>query len=181
MKLPGKLNTLVVVDLEARLKGVQDCILIGHEGMPASQAFEFRGRLRQSKCRMRVVKNAVGRVAFEKVGLASLAPHLKGSSALLYGEGEALLGIAQVVTEWNKDKAKKPVSVKAGLLARALIGPKDVERLAAIPPRQVLLTQMARGVAGPLSRLVGTLSGVHRRLVYGVKAVAEKRSKEVAA
>ncbi len=181
MKLPKKLNALVVQDLEGRLKGVQDCLVVGYDGMGASQAFELRGRLRQAGCRMRVVKNSLARVAFEKTHLSGLSGHLKGTSAVLYGEGEAILAIAQVVTEWNKDKARKPVIVKAGIMGRSPIAASDVTRLAAIPSRHVLLTRVAREVQGPITSLVCALAGTQRKLVYAVKAVAEKKGKEAAA
>ena len=181
MKLPKKLNALVVDDLAARLGGVQDCLLVGYDGMPASQAFDLRAKLKQTRCRMKVIKNSLGKVALERAGLGMLAGHLKGSSAVLYGEGESILEISRVVTDWNKDKAKKPLSVRAGCMARSAIGVRDVEKLASIPSRQVLLTQVARGVAAPLSKLAGTLAANPRKLVYAVKAVAEKRGKEAVA
>lgn len=178
MNLPKKLNEMVVDELGVKLGGVKDCILIDHAGMGGQQTFDLRGRLRKGQCRMQVVKNAVARVTFEKAGLASLKDHLKGSSALLYGkaEGESILAMAKVVTEWNKDKAKKPIQVKAALMAGTAISAKDVERLAAIPPRQELLAKVAGGVQAPLTQLVGALAGVPRKLVYAVKAVADQKA-----
>lgn len=181
MKLPQKLNAIVVESLEAGLAGVKDCLLIDCAGLDGAQTFTLRGRLRKACCRMRVVKNAVAKVAFGRVGLGSLSGQLKGGSALLYGEGEALLSISKVVTEWNKDKARKPVTVKGGLMAGSPIGAGDVARLAAIPPRQELLARVAGGARAPLSQLVGVLAGVQRKLVYAVKAVADQRTRESAA
>lgn len=184
MTLPRKLNLILVDDLEARLKEVRDCVLVGFEGMPGAQAFDFRGRLRARGCRMRVVKNAIGRVVFSRTALSALSGGLQGTSALVYGadgdsgEGEAVLAISQVIAEWNRNKALKPVAVKAGLMDSRTIAAKDVERLAAIPSRLVLLTQVARSVQGPLAGLVGALAGIERKLVHAVKAVAEKRQTE---
>ena len=177
MKLPQKLNAMVVESLEARLTGVRDCLLIDYSGMDGVQTFALRGRLRKARCRMKVVKNSVAKVTFDRVGLGGLSGQLKGGSALLYGEGEALLSIAKVVTEWNKDKARKPVAVKGGLMAGIPIGVGDVARLAAIPPKQELLARVAGGVRAPLFQLVGALAGVQRKLVYAVKAVADQRVK----
>ena len=177
MKLPKKLNAMVVESLETRLSDVKDCLLIDYAGLDGFQTFELRGRLRKTRCRMKVVKNAVAKVAFDRVGLGSLSGHLKGGSALIYGEGEALLSIAKVVTEWNKDKVRKPLSVKGGLMAGALINAGDLARLAAIPSKQELLAKVAGGVRAPLFQLVGALAGVQRKLVYAVKAVADQRAK----
>ena len=175
MKLPGKLNALVVSDLEARLRGVKGCLLVGYDGMPGADTAELRSRLRKASCRMRVVKNTLARVALDRSGLGMLSEHLHGTTALLHGEGEAVLTLSKVVAEWNKDKARKPVKVKAGLLDGAVLGSADVERLAAIPSRQVLLTQVARGMAAPMTGLAGALAGIPRKLARAVKAVAESR------
>ena len=177
MKLPHKLNAMVVESLASRLAGVKDCLLIDYAGLDGIQTFALRGRLRESRCRMQVVKNAVAKVAFDRIGLGVLGGQLKGGSALLYGEGDAVLSISKVVTEWNKDKARKPVTVKGGLMAGAQIAAGDVTRLAAIPSRQELLAKVAGGVRAPLSRLVGALADVQRKLVYAVKAVADQRAK----
>ncbi len=181
MKLPQKLNAMVVESLASRLADVKDCLLIDYAGMDGTQTFELRNRLRKTRCRMKVVKNAVAKVAFDRAGLGSLTGQLKGGSALLYGEGEALLSISKVVTEWNKDKARKPVTIKGGLMTGAPISAGDVARLAAIPSRQELLAKVAGGVRAPLFQLVGALAGVQRKLVYAVKAVADQRAKAGAA
>lgn len=176
MKLPRKLNALVVEDLELRLRGTQDCLLVGTDGMPASQAYALRAALGKARCRMKVVKNSLARVAFGKAGLSGLSEHLKGTSAVLTGEGEAILAMAKVVTEWNADKAKKPVTVKAGLMGRAPIQPQDVARLAAIPSRQVLMGKLAGGIQSPVTRIAGGISGVARKLAATLQAVSERKA-----
>ena len=74
MKLPKKLNTLMVDDLSARLEKTQYCLLVSCDGLPASQAFALRTKLRAGGGKMRVVKNTLARVAFEKAGLQVLTP-----------------------------------------------------------------------------------------------------------
>ncbi len=177
MKLPKKLNTLLVEDLSARLEKAPDCLLVSCDGLPASQAFALRTKLRAGGSKMRVVKNTLARVAFEKAGLQALTPQLGGASAVIYGEGEALLGIAKVVTEWNKDKAVKPLTVKGGIMNRVTIAAKDVERLAAIPARPVLMAQLAGAIQGPVRSIASGLAGVSRKLAVAVNAVAEQKAK----
>ena len=179
MKLPKKLNTLLVDDLSARLEKAQDCLLVSCDGMNASQAFALRTRLRQSGSRMRVVKNTLARVAFEKAGLQVLTSQLGGTSAVLYGDNgsaEAILGIAKTVSEWNKDKAVKPLAVKGGVMGRLPLAAADVERLAAIPAKPVLMAQLAGAIQAPVTRIAGGVAGVSRKLAVALKAVAEQKA-----
>ena len=176
MKLPKKLNTLLVDDLSARLGKVQDCLLVGCDGMSASQSFALRAKLRQGGGRMRVVKNTLARVAFEKAGLQVLIPQIGGTSAVIYGEGEAILGIAKTVSDWNKDKAVKPLAVKGGVMGRLPLAAADVERLAAIPAKPVLMAQLAGAIQAPVTRIAGGVAGVSRKLAVALKAVAEQKA-----
>ncbi len=184
MKLPKKLNTLLVDDLGTRLEKVQDCLLVGCDGLPASQAFALRTKLRAGGSRMRVVKNTLARVAFDKAGLKTLIPQLGGASAVLYGNdgaADAILAISKVVTEWNKDKAVKPLTVKGGVMGRVAIAAKDVERLASIPAKPVLMAQLAGAINGPARSIAGGVAGVSRKLAVALNAVAEQKQKAGAA
>ena len=180
MKLPQKLNVMLASDLEDSVRGLKDCLLVDHGGLDGMQTFEFRGRLKKLGCRMRVVKNSLAKAAFERAGLGALSGHLKGSSAVLYGKDDVVVSLAKVVSEWNKDKARKPVPVKAGLLAGAPLAPADVERLAAIPPRKELMARLAGGIQAPVTGLACALNGTARKLALALKAVAEQKAQAVA-
>jgi ribosomal protein L10 len=51
-----------------------------------------------------------------------------------------------------------------------------VETLAEVPPREVLLTRLAGGLAWPISRLVQALSGPQRKLAYVLRSVHDKKT-----
>jgi large subunit ribosomal protein L10 len=55
-----------------------------------------------------------------------------------------------------------------------LIPAADIERLATLPPREVLLGQVMAGIQSPIAGLVGVLSGTIRSLAYVLQARAEQ-------
>ena len=64
------------------------------------------------------------------------------------------------------------------MLGSAVLSSEDVKALAAMPSREVLLSQFVGTVAAPLSRVVGVLHQKLSSLVYVLKAVEEKKSKQ---
>jgi large subunit ribosomal protein L10 len=54
------------------------------------------------------------------------------------------------------------------------IGPTDVEALATMPPREVLLGRFVGLLASPMARAVGVLGGPSRSIAYLLKAREEQ-------
>ena len=67
--------------------------------------------------------------------------------------------------------------VKGGLLGTTgAVRAEDVEALADLPPREVLLAQLAGALPGPArSRLAGLLQALPRNFAYGLKALIDQR------
>ncbi|MCJ7653375.1 MAG: 50S ribosomal protein L10, partial [Actinobacteria bacterium] len=58
---------------------------------------------------------------------------------------------------------------------------EQVNRIASLPPREVLLAQLVGQAASPLSGLVGVCTGPVRKMLAVFKAIAEQKEKEPAA
>jgi large subunit ribosomal protein L10 len=62
------------------------------------------------------------------------------------------------------------------VLSGAAMSAKDVEALADLPPRDVLLAQMAGALQAPLVKTAGLLQALPRQMAYGLKALIEKQA-----
>ena len=58
--------------------------------------------------------------------------------------------------------------VKGGLLGDKVVSAKDVEALADLPPRDVLLAQLAGAFQAPMVKLAGLLQALPRNFAYGL-------------
>ena len=65
--------------------------------------------------------------------------------------------------------------VKGGLLGDKVVSAKDVEALADLPPRDVLLAQLAGAFQAPMVKLAGLLQALPRNFAYGLAALIDQR------
>ena len=62
------------------------------------------------------------------------------------------------------------------MLGTRAIGADDVTRLAALPPREVLLAKLAGGMQAPVGQLAGLFAAPLRNLGYALQQVAEQKA-----
>ena len=70
--------------------------------------------------------------------------------------------------------------LKGGLLGDKIVTGKDVEALADLPSRDVLLGQLAGTLQAPIVKLASLLQALPRNLAYGLQAMLDQRSDEAA-
>ena len=72
-------------------------------------------------------------------------------------------------------KGHHALVLKGGLLGDKVVTAKDVEALADLPSRDVLLAQLAGAFQAPLVKLAGLLQALPRNFAYGLKALIDQR------
>lgn len=147
--------------------------------MTVTELGELRARLRAADTRFEVVKNTLARRAAEASGRAALVPYLTGPTGLAWVAGDPAVA-AKVLSDFAGEHAGR-LDLKGGLLEGRELARDDVVRLAKLPSREVLLTQLAVGVASPLSGLATSMNGLLSGLARALAAVAESRGGEVPA
>jgi large subunit ribosomal protein L10 len=113
------------------------------------------------------------RFAAKEAGIEGLEDFLTGPTAVAFGMTD-VVSPAKVLTEFAKTNDK--LQIKAGVLDKKILTPDNVKALADIPPREVLLSMVLRGMQGPISGLVNVLQGNIRNLVYTLAAIQEKKA-----
>ena len=64
--------------------------------------------------------------------------------------------------------------VKGGLLGGKVLSAGEVQALADLPSREVLLAQVAGAFQAPLVKLAGLLQALPRNFAYGLKALIDQ-------
>jgi large subunit ribosomal protein L10 len=72
-------------------------------------------------------------------------------------------------------KGHQALVLKGGLLGEKVVSATDIEALADLPPRDVLLAQLAGALQAPLVKLAGLLQALPRNFAYGLAALIDQR------
>lgn len=142
-------------------------------GLTVKQLSELRGALRAADAEMTIVKNTLARRAATATGREALLPYLDGPTGLVWVNGDAAVA-AKALNTYAKQNDK--LSIKGGLLEGADIDADGINRLASLPSREVLLAQLAGGVAAPLRGLAGGMNALLSGLARSLAAVQEQKA-----
>ena len=82
--------------------------------------------------------------------------------------------VAKALTDFAKAHDGRP-AFKIGVVDKELLEADQFQTFAALPPRDVLLAQLAGSLQAPLAALVGALEGKVQELVGLFEALKEQR------
>jgi large subunit ribosomal protein L10 len=169
---PRPEKVVIVDDVRARLERASGAIVTEYRGLSVAELSELRRQLREAGGELKVYKNTLVRLAVADGPHAGLEPFLVGPTALTFVQGEAPT-VAKVLRDFSR--ANPALVVKGGLLDGAPVDGEFLGRLADVPPRPVLLGQLAGVLTAPLAKLAGALQALPRNLAYGLQAVLDQR------
>lgn len=164
-----------VANLKDKFSRAKVVVFTEYRGLNVAELSALRRRMRASGGQLFVAKNTLTRLAARDAGLEGLDQFLTGPTALAFGFDD-FVGVPKVVKEF--DREFKQFSFKGGLIEGRVIPKEGVRDLADLPPREVLLAQVAGGFQAPLYGLASVLQGNIRKLVYALEAVREKKAQE---
>jgi large subunit ribosomal protein L10 len=163
----------ILKEIKQKVDASEFVLLADYRGMTVEQFSALRASLRASGARIQVVKNRLLRLVARDKGWNAIEAHLVQPSAMVVGGN--VVEAAKAIKKFRTDKQPRP-AMKAGMMGDRFLSMKDIEDLASLPPREVLLAQLVGTVAAPLTRLVGVMSQKVSSIVYVLKAVEQKKS-----
>ncbi len=174
----------VVEEVRDRITSTEALVLTEYRGLDVPALAELREVLRAAGGEYKVYKNTLVRLAVHELDL-DLEELLVGPTALAFvaEKPDGTKGDAAAVAKALKDFAKDNDSlvVKGGLLDGELLSPAQIESLAKLPPREVLLAQIAGALAAPLQKFAGLLNALPQNMAYALKALLDERAAEAPA
>jgi len=161
-----------VEQIREDLQASQAVFVTDYRGLTVTQMTKLRRKLREVGTEYRVVKNTLARRAAAEAGVEALEQLLAGPTAVAFAKQDPV-ATAKALNEFAKDS--KILEIRGGLLEGKLLGVDDIQALADLPQREVLLAQVLGGMQAPIAGFVSVLQGTLRSLVYALNAVREKK------
>jgi large subunit ribosomal protein L10 len=163
----------IVDEIKGQLSGAGYVILADCRGMTVEQMKDLRAQLKGASAVLKVVPNALFGIAAKSAGWDGMEAFLQGPTAMVAGAGD-VTKTAKLLRTYIK-VANLPV-LKGGRMGTRILQPGDVDAMALLPPREILLGQAVGTIAAPMTRFVGAMNQKLASLIYALKAVADKKT-----
>ena len=170
MSLNRNEKEAVVAEVSAQVAKAQTLALAEYRGLTVEHLNALRRTARDRGVYLHVLKNTLARRAVAGTPFEVAAESMAGP--LIYGFSEDAVAAAKVIADFAKTNDK--LVVKAGAYAGKALDAEGVKALAAVPSKEVLLSQLLGLMQSPVSRIARVLAAVAEKRGGGAEApVAE--------
>ena len=163
-------KAFIVNDLNKRLNDSPFIFVADYTGLNVIQFSELRNRLDKAGARCSVVKNSYLRLAAKGAGLPDLG-ELRGQNAIVTGDKD-VAAAAKVLKNFTAE-FKKP-TIRTGVVDRLIVSSEQIQVIADLPSRDVLLSQLLGVLQAPASTLVRLLNEPASQLARVLQAKADQ-------
>jgi large subunit ribosomal protein L10 len=170
--MPTEAKRRTVDELREQLSQSPTLIVSEYRGLTVREIGEIRRSLRKQDVTYKVVKNRLMKIAASDTRGTALDALLTGPTAIAFGTDETRTAKAVLDTM----RPFKQVRITGALLGDRAIDADGVTRLAALPSREVLLSQIAGAFAAPMATTAGLFDAPLRDVAGLVAALAEQRA-----
>jgi large subunit ribosomal protein L10 len=146
----------VVTEVAAQAARAQTLALAEYRGLTVEHLNVLRKQAREKGVYLHVLKNTLARRAVAGTSFEVAAGSMVGP--LIYGFSEDAVAAAKVIADFAKGNDK--LVVKAGAYAGKALDAEGVKALAAIPTKEVLLSQLLGLMQSPVSRLARVVAAL---------------------
>ena len=155
--MPNAEKVATVADLTERFQTSSGAVLANYRGLTVAQLAELRRSLGE-QATFSVVKNTLTKIAAAEAGVADqLGDLLTGPSAIAFVKGdvvEAAKGLRDFA------KANPALEIKGGVIDGKSMTPAEIERLADLESRDVLLAMLAGAMKASMANAAATLAAL---------------------
>jgi large subunit ribosomal protein L10 len=163
----------IVRGLQESLGKASGAFLVDYQGLKVETLTKLRHELRETNVQFQVVKNRLLMIACEGTDTAVLKEHIRGPSGLAITY-EDVIKPAKVLTNFSREN--EALEIKVGQINGKFVDLRAINKLAKLPPKEILLSQLLFTLSGVPAAFVGVLSQITRRMVTVLEAI--KRQKE---
>ena len=147
----------LVANLAEKMKNAKSGVIVDYCGITVEKDTVLRAELRKAGVDYTVVKNTYIKKAADIAGIEGFEPYLEGMTAFAFSN-EDPLAPAKVLCKFAE--ANETFKVKVGMMDGAVIEASEVEALAKIPSKEILIGKVLGSIQGPLYGLAYALQAI---------------------
>lgn len=155
------------------VKKSQALIIAEYKGLPMGELDTLRSRMRENGGEFHIIKNTLGKLAFEEAGLPVPENIFKGSTAIGFAFTDAA-ATAKMLMEFSR--TSEFLKIKGGYLGQQMMTSEDVRSLAELPPLPIMRARILGALLAPAGQLARTIAEPARSLAAVFKAYADRET-----
>ena len=164
-------NDASVAELTKNFENSNAVMLTEYRGLTVAQLKELRTTIRQD-AEYAVVKNTLTKIAANNAGVTGLDDELKGPSAIAFVHGDPV-AVAKGLRAFAK--ANPLLVIKGGYFDGAPLTADEVNKLADLESREVLLAKLAGAMKATMTKAAFVFTALPSKAVRTVDALREKQ------
>jgi len=156
--LPTQQKIDQVQDIKDRLERSTIVMTANYAGIPVNQMVELRRAMRAGGVEFTIVKNTLLALAADEAHKPQLKEILSGPTGIAFGY-EDPVEAAKAVADYIRTGGSTLAVIGAIMGDGAAMSPSEFTRLAALPPKPILLAMLLGQMQSPLARLLTIMNG----------------------
>jgi large subunit ribosomal protein L10 len=165
-----------VADIAEQFRASSATVITEYRGLTVANLAELRRSLGESVT-YSVAKNTLIKRAASEAGIEGLDELFAGPTAIAFVTGEAV-DAAKAIKTFAKDH--KALVIKGGYMDGHPLTVAEVERIADLESREVLLAKLAGAMKGNLAKAAGLFNAPASQVARLLAALQEKKAQEPA-
>ncbi len=152
-----ELKQPIVQEISEQIKDAQSVVLVDYRGLTVDEDTQLRKQLREAGVSYKVYKNTLMNFAFQGTDYESLAPLLKGPSAIAISKDDATAP-ARILAKFAK--TAPALELKAGVVEGDFYDADGIKVVASVPSREELLSKFLGSIQSPITNLARVLNQI---------------------
>lgn len=160
-----------VAEIAEQFEGATATVVTEYRGLSVSQITELRRSLGEGAT-YSVAKNTLVKRAAEQAGVSGLDELFSGPTAIAFIEGEPVVA-AKAIKNFAKDN--KALVIKGGYMDGKALSVAEIEQIADLETREILLAKLAGAMKGNLAKAAGLFTQPASQVARLAAALQEKQ------
>jgi large subunit ribosomal protein L10 len=163
----------VIEEVAGAIQESDAVFAVDYRGISVPQAAELRSALRGADSTFTVVKNTLAERAADQAGAEGLKELLQGPTAMTFVRGDAA-GAAKALRDFRRGTGGTLLEFKGGWMNGQALSPDDIDAIAQLPSREVLIGRLVGMIASPLTGLAVALNNLPAGLARQLQQIADQ-------
>lgn len=173
MPLKKEEKELIVQELRGEFEKSAGIVLTDYQGLNVAKINQFRKELKEKGIKFKVYKNTLIKRASQELSLDYFSKDLSGCTAIAFSLEEPILTVKLLYrfAQENKEFFK----LKKALVEGQVFFDEQLDKIANLPPKDELLSQLLGNMKSPITSFVLTIQAPIMGLVHVLNQISQQK------